>query len=172
MKRTLIQSGFFMIAIIISIALTGCNDLSRSKAKRIALERINSNNHLKYLTINYTAERRGIHVSGSELEQAKLLEQAGYVSITYNSRDRYYYDFMNPLPKIEPFIYLEGYNARIIVATLKDINITGLTGSDNYKKVEYEINYSLTEVGQLLSYSERLSFKNNMDLTKYDDGWR
>ena len=159
-----------MISILLCIVITGCNELSRSKAKKVVLERINSDNHLKNLFISYIAYNQGIQVSGSELEQAKLLEQAGYVTITYNSPVRY--DMMYPLPKIEPYLFIEGYNARLIVATLNDINITGISGSDNYKKVEYICFYSITEVGQLLSYQGNLSFTSSMSLKKYDDGWR
>jgi hypothetical protein len=94
----------------------------------------------------------------------RLTEQ-GYITHTQDHN-------INLNKKIQPFTKL-GSDIEIEVATFNDVKITGISGNDNYKHVEFQIFYTLNELGKDISYpSNYLIETSRMDFQKYDDGWR
>ena len=77
------------------------------------------------------------------------------------------------IKEVQPFIYYDNYLVQkvyIILAHVGDINITGISGSDTYKKVEFRITYSLTEVGKDIAYSGSLIRDYQKNFKKYEIG--
>jgi hypothetical protein len=58
------------------------------------------------------------------------------------------------------------------LADLKNINITGITGSDTYKHVEFTITYTPTQIGKSVLEPSELTKEESLSFEKYDDGWR
>lgn len=173
MKKQLFQLSILIFAIILS----GCGDLSRNKAKSIIFEKINSDKYRKNIVLKYhiSTFNGKIRIETDEdLKNAKLLENNGYIKIEYGS-DKYSYNHISLLPKIQPFVYIDGgitSTVWIKIAELEDVVITGISGENNYRRVEYTFYYKLNEVGRAISYSNKLTFSEYNRLEKYDDGWR
>ena len=170
MKKQISQLSFFILSISLSIILSGCGNLTRNKAKTIIIEKMKSDKYCKSIVLTYDISPfNGKIEGGYDLETDKLLEKSGYITIDSNNYN------ITLLPKIQPFVYIDsGITSAvwISVATLSNVEITGISGEDNYRRVEYIRYYSLNEVGRAISYSKDLTFEGSISFTKYDDGWR
>lgn len=168
------------------IFLEGCSGLSRGKAKDDILSNIKERNIsiLIPYTNDYCRELAcGVYVPGSfgftpegqqylnKLISLGYLEKEsrnGIVNFAYGK-----YDIVVPTQKITPFSSYKIYRGLYVnVAELGDIDITGITGSDNSKNVEYNEIFNLTTLGKEIGYTGNLVYKNHSYFTKYDDGWR
>lgn len=172
MKLTLIRLISSIITFSLCVITIGCNDLSRNEAKSIILERIKSDNKLLHITYDFPSWNYGIEVEEYQYENAKILEKAGYITIVDKSENWASKTTMTLQPKIGPFYFYSPPYVCIILASVKDIVITGISGDDSQKKVEYTRIYSESEINKLINVEKDFSSNHYIVLYKYDDGWR
>jgi hypothetical protein len=164
--------NLLLLAIFLSSAFlfSSCNNLSRGKAKKIVLSKIEKDG----LYINLAHQRNGrISKSrnyASEQSLNKLIDK-GYVTL---DNDNEHITLAN---KVRPYTKTKGIDpyhqiTYIYVANFKDINITGIKGNDNHKRVEYQEIFELNALGKEINWHGGLFRNQHIDLQKYDDGWR
>lgn len=169
---------FPIILLLISLCFIGCSDLSRGKAKDLILERMNN-----AAPENYKKDERNLTITlkvdpscgllrkdedePHYLEAVDMLAKRGY--ITNNNNNITLHDIIRPYIKTRKSLlqYID-----IKIGELDEINITGISGSDTYKTVNYIKIYSLNNLGKEISYSGTLSITGRTIFEKYDDGWR
>ena len=172
---------FFLISVLL---LSSCNDLSRSRAKKLVLSNTKSKDLVIQFNVEYTTGRIIKEPRFGEVVNLNNLINKGYLKLDEDNRHVILTD------KVVPFTKHEGNSTMgreiwISVANFKDVIITGIKGNDKYKKVEYKKIYKLNALGQEINFNESSSYSNRykdnngdiiydseMRFEKYDDGWR
>jgi len=158
---------FSIIFVFISFCFISCSDLSRGKAKDILLgdNRFNKPNSLP-LEQKFGGYGFGLY-SDRNMEQ-KLMSN-DFIRLKLEYFGLAYYDLT---PKCRPYIYNENGIEYLKLADVDDIDITGISGNDSYKTVEFTIIYKPNEVGKIALRPDQLNVHRSASFTKYDDGWR
>ena len=164
--------NILVLAIFLSSAFlfSSCgNNLSRGKAKKIVLSKVNRDD-LKITfyvsTFNGRIKKEQKHTRKGNLNE--LIEK-GYVTLDNDNQHITLTDKVMPYTQI---INRMGQEVHISVANFKDIKITGMKGNDNHKRVEYQELYELNALGKEINWHGDLVWNQHTDLQKYDDGWR
>ncbi|MBS4060988.1 MAG: hypothetical protein KG029_11370 [Bacteroidetes bacterium] len=163
--------NLLVLAIFLSSAFlfSSCNNLSREKAKKIVLSKIKKDDRVIIFHVSMSRGRiEKVTINTGRENLTKLIEK-GYVTL---DNDNYHITLTDKVKPYTQIINRMGQEVHISVANFKDINITGIQGNDNYKKVEYEVIYELNALGKEINYAENIIWNDDMDLQKYDDGWR
>jgi hypothetical protein len=167
-----------IISTYVFLCFVGCSGLSRGNAKDIILNSLQNEKitlHLNNFGPNRTLSPYlyGNTANDNDLYLNKLISK-GYLEqqTRINNFDRQSLPMIVPLSKITPFSYYDYGCLYIIVAKIKDVTITGITGSEDNKIVEFNEFFGLNTLGEDISYSGSLMVHSSRTLQKYDDGWR
>ena len=168
------------ILLLVSIFLFyGCSgDLSRSKAKKIILQYLNESieNQTAYISYHYSGYWGETNVIDNRQfmygELNNLLDAFRAKGLINGDNQHIEVD-----TKLQQYILGSGTLGdpnKIPVATVNDVEITGITGSnqDTYRRVEYTIIYEWNEIGKMAELNENIKVKKVINFKKYDDGWR
>jgi len=176
--------NFILLVIFFSSAFlfSSCNNLSRGKAKKLVLSKIDKDDLVIQFNVEYTTGRIIKEPRFGQGVNLNNLINKGYLKLDEDNRHVILTDKVLPFSKK---INNMGREIWISVANFKDVNITGIQGSDKLKKVEYEKIYKLNALGQEInfnansSYSKRyknsdgdIVYNGSKQFEKYDDGWR
>ncbi len=167
---------FLFILSIMSLSYIGCSDLSRGKAKDLILDKKDAKWNSLTLTASLNNGLGGYDIRCSEMSskdnfQQQLIE-AGFIKFKTNYFGINYYDLTT---NILPFKISEQFDGGFFtfkLADIDDVNITGITGNDVYKNVEFTISYKPNEIGKLVLDPSSLTKQLTLAFKKYDDGWR
>jgi len=166
------KNHFFVIIlfVITSCILCSCGNLSRSKAKNLILQQLNSDQSKPIWTreslivLDFPRHFGRIETSFPFKQETEMLVNKGYITMT--GRNVFVLN-----PKIKPYVTMDT-GCNITIGNARDVIITGITGDSKYKEVQYQIVYILNPLGEDISYSRGLTRQKSIRLRKYDDGWR
>jgi hypothetical protein len=167
-----------IILLSFSLCAIGCSDLSRGKAKDIILDKKDANWYLITMSASLNSGLGGYDISCNEISSEnnnsfkQKLVDAGYLDYKLSYFGLKYFDLTN---KILPFKISEQFQGGLYyfkLAEIEDVNITGISGSDNYKEVEFTISYKPNDMGKLVLESSSLNKNKALTFKKFDDGWR
>ncbi|MGB4577445.1 MAG: hypothetical protein WBI06_11160 [Paludibacter sp.] len=162
---------FLIILVSISLCFISCSDdLSRRKAKDIILNQKNAGWYTINLSPIYNAGLNSYTFWFNKNYEQKLLEN-GFIKFEMNYFGLDYYSLTDKILQYK----ITGQSENKIwfkLADLYDINITGITGNDTYKHVEFNISYTPTDLGKYVLYTSELTKTGSLTFEKYDDGWR
>jgi len=161
-----------ILFVFVSSLFCSCGNLSRSNAKNLILKQLHSDQSkpiwnresVLFLDFDVNSFTGKIRLGSQQKREVELLLKEGYITLVNNTN----FDLNS---KVKPFITFNN-GCYIIFATMKDVNITGITGDDKYKEVQYEIIYTLNSLGEDISYSRGLTRQKSIRFRKFDDGWR
>lgn len=171
MKTKKLNLILFIMAIFTIISCS-VGDLSRNKAHELIVPIVSHETLL--ISVETETDHFEWEVPCRELERYTSIDrlvQKGYISL----RDKQYVGKMAVFTqKLKPYVLdpNRSWGIRIIVGTMSDIKITGISGDDTRKIVDFEILYTLNELGKDISYNQALSKQRSIIFKKYDDGWR
>jgi len=159
-----------ILFVVSSCLLCSCGNLSRSKAKNLILQQLNSDQSKPIWTreslivLDFPTYFGRIETSSPFKQETEMLVNKGY--ITMSGRNVFVLN-----PRIKPYVTMDT-GCNITIGNAKDVNITGISGDGNYREVVYDIIYTLNPLGEDISYSRGLSRQKSIRFRKYDDGWR
>jgi hypothetical protein len=166
-------TSVFALLIVSLFFLSSCSsNLSRNKAEKMLLENKEASWHTLTINANYHKNFDAYNfVYNFNWEQfvPKLVEN-GYLSFNRQYYNVTYYSLSSKFIK-----YIKddkGSTKTFLIAELKDIEITGITGDDTYKSVNYTVTYTANEIGVFVLNSTETTKDRTADFRKYDDGWR
>lgn len=167
----------FFIILLFSVSSLSCSgDLSRSKASNIILKDIKASEK----TIEIILQRQhdlGYHLGSRFSWNQKSVEQQLMNHEFIRFRQWYaglrYFDYTD---KIIRHVINERSDPPnfywIKIAELKDVEITGILGEKNHRRVECVLIYEPNEIGKIILDDSSLREKKTLKFSKYDDGWR
>ena len=159
-----------ILFVFVSSLFCSCGNLSRSKAKNLILKQLNSDqskpiwNRDSEIVLDFPTYFGRIETSFPFKQETNMLVKKGYITL-YGSNN------FSLNPKIRPYVTINR-GCYISIGTAKDINITGISGEDNYREVVYDIIFTLNPLGEDISYSRGLTRQKSIRFRKFDDGWR
>lgn len=153
------------------LLITGCTGLSRGKTKQI-IERSLKPEYINLSIQFHVDANTGTIQDGWDIWTFKEAESAllkkGYITVSNGN--------IQLTSKIMPFTITgrsgAGMGYFTTIATFDHVVVTGITGSDDYRTVEYNLVYKRNALGNDIMFPRRLIFSQKMQLRKYDDGWR
>ncbi len=174
------KTHHIILILLFAIGSMSCSsDLSRNQARRILL----NNKDAEYNTIDFEMVREshlGYVLSGVTHGQGRIriedqLMRHGFIRHDLNYMGLRYFTLND---KIMQHVNEKGRyhnpprNYHFKTAVLKDIEITGISGGKQHKRVECVFIYERNEIGKLLLDESRLRRNRAFNFSKFDDGWR
>ncbi len=176
-KQYIMKTYHILLILLFSISSMSCSsDLSRSSARKIILNDIQTSEK----TIDIVLQRQhdlGYHLGSRFLWNQQSAEQQlmdhGFIRFRRLYYLVRYFDYTD---KIMRHINNERSNPPhyywFKIAELKDVEITGILGEKNHRRVECVLIYEPNEIGNILLDESDLRKKKTFNFSKYDDGWR
>ncbi len=171
-------SRIFLLLLIIVVSYSCSNDLSRDNARKIILSNLEPDHQsLNILfwkhSANFLPGGYGFTAHRYIDKNAELtLINNGFITDIGPGRSTYYH-LSNRLMKHKTDDPSSHRNITVFeVAKFYDVEVTGIAGENNVRRVECVLIYKPNEVGKVMLNDNDLRKHKSFAFQKYDDGWR
>jgi len=161
-------------------SLNRSGELTRNLAEQIIWDELKDRpesflaGYLEYEK-GYSSPSGGLSMGMDKLDEVKNLESLGLVKIVQVSGTIIVYDFTDEGRKYTSLAEYNpnGKNLTVHVAYPKNIEVTGIAKrGETEAVVDYEIDFTLTPFGEVITPELKDTQKRGATLKLYDDGWR
>lgn len=145
--------------------------LDRETARRIIIQ----SNAMSFPKLSARYDKLGAFVIGLQMPYNRTTFEEPLVENGFIFKSFYYMglNYYMLSSRLKPF--LTGGNksyCEFEIAKLKEVQITGISGDEYRKEVEFVVVYEPNEVGRFFIPDSELTKKKSRTFKKYDDGWR